>query len=171
MLPKKFVSVSSLTFLILALTPLSVSQADSGTPAKISASKTVTGTRAMVKVSGDAPLSGPLWTAKIPTKMKLSKSYGQLSGMVNFKLKNVASGGQGEEKDDVRVTITLWSAGGKEIQERTLFDWSPVSATTDFEYRIFGDDGVKAGKYVWVITTYSSKYEGEGQLKVPVSIS
>ena len=91
--------------------------------------------------------------------------------MVNFKLKNVASGGQGEEKDDVRLTIALWSAGGKEIQERTLFDWSPVSSTTNFEYRIFGDDGVKPGKYFWVITTYSSKYEGEGQLKVPVSIS
>ena len=168
---KRIVSVLSLSSLLFGLMPLSATQADSGTPAKISASKTVTGTRAMVKVSGDAPLSGPLWTAKIPTKMKLSKSYGQLSGMVNFKLQNVASGGQGEEKDDVRVTITLWSAGGKEIQERTLFDWSPVSSTTNFEYRIFGDDGVKAGKYFWVITTYSSKYEGEGQLKVPVSIS
>lgn len=171
MILKKIVPVLSLSVLLFGLMPLSATHADIGTPAKISASKTVTGTRAMVKVSGDAPLSGPLWTAKIPTKMKLSKSYGQLSGMVNFKLKNVASGGQGEEKDDVRVTIALWSAGGKEIQERTLFDWSPVSATTDFEYRIFGDDGVKAGKYVWVITTYSSKYEGEGQLKVPVSIS
>jgi hypothetical protein len=168
---KKFISLTSLTFLVFGLMPLAVTHADSGTPAKILASKTVTGNRAMVKVNGDAPLSGPLWNAKIPTKMKLSKSYGQLSGMVNFKLKNVASGGQGEEKDDVRVTITLWSAGGKEIQERTLYDWSPVSSMTDFEYRIFGDDGVKAGKYVWVITTHSSKYEGEGQLKVPVSIS
>ena len=171
MLIKKTVPLITLIALVTGVLPLSVSQADSGTPAKISATKSVTGTRLLVKVSGDAPLSGPLWTAKIPTKMKLSKSYGQLSGMVNFKLKNVASGGQGEEKDDVRVTIALWSAGGKEIQERTLFDWSPVSATTDFEYRIFGDDGVKAGKYVWVITTYSSKYEGEGQLKVSVSIS
>ena len=171
MILKKIVPVLSLSVLLFGLMPLSATHADSGTPAKISASKTVTGTRPLVKVSGDAPLSGPLWTAKIPTKMKLSKSYGELSGMVNFKLKNVASGGQGEEKDDVRVTITLWSAGGKEIQERTLFDWSPVSSTTNFEYRIFGDDGVKPGKYFWVITTYSSKYEGEGQLKVPVSIS
>ena len=168
---KKIISVLSLTFLVSGLMPNSVSQADSGTPAKISATKTVTGTRAMVKVSGAAPLSGPLWTAKIPTKMKLSKSYGELSGMVNFKLKNVASGGDGEVKDDVRVTIALWSAGGKEIQERTLFDWSPVSTMTDFEYRIFGTDGVKPGKYVWVITTASFEYAGEGQLKVPVSIS
>ncbi len=171
MILKKIVPVLSLSVLLFGLMPLSATHADSGTPAKITASKTVTGTRPLVKVSGDAPLSGPLWTAKIPTKMKLSKSYGELSGMVNFKLKNVASGGQGEEKDDVRLTIALWSAGGKEIQERTLFDWSPVSSTTNFEYRIFGDDGVKPGKYFWVITTYSSKYEGEGQLKVPVSVS
>jgi len=171
MILKKLVSVLSLSGLLVGLMPLSVTHADSGTPAKISASKTVTGTRAMVKVSGDAPLSGPLWTAKIPTKMKLSKSYGELSGMVNFKLRNVAANTDGEMKDDVRVTIALWSAGGKEIQERTLFDWSPVSSMTSFEYRIFGSDGVKPGKYVWVITTGSFSYAGEGQLKVPVSIS
>jgi hypothetical protein len=171
MLIKKIVPVITLIALVTSTLPVSVSQADSGTPAKILASKTVTGTRAMVKVSGDAPLSGPLWTAKIPTKMKLSKSYGEYSGMVNFKLKNVASDGDGEKKDDVRVTIALWSAGGKEIQERTLFDWSPVSSLTSFEYRIFGADGVKPGKYVWVITTASFEYAGEGQLKVPVSIS
>jgi hypothetical protein len=171
MLIKKTIPLITLVALVTGALPLSISQADSGTPAKISASKTVTGTRAMVKVSGDAPLSGPLWTAKIPTKMKLSKSYGELSGMVNFKLKNVAANTDGEMKDDVRVTIALWSAGGKEIQERTLFDWSPVSRLTSFEYRIFGSDGVKPGKYFWVITTASFAYAGEGQLKVPVSIS
>jgi hypothetical protein len=168
---KKFISLTSLTFLVFGLMPLAVTHADSGTPAKILASKTVTGNRAMVKVNGDAPLSGPLWNAKIPTKMKLSKSYSEYSGMVNFKLKNIASNAEGEEKDDVRVTIALWSAGGKLIQERTLYDWSPVSSITNFEYRIFGADGVKPGKYVWVITTSSSEYQGEGQLKVPVSIS
>lgn len=171
MVLKKFISVVSLTFLVFGLMPLSVTHADSGTPAKILASKSVTGTRAMVKINGDAPLSGPLWTAKIPTKMKLSKSYSEYSGMVNFKLKNVASDEEGEEKEEVRVTIALWSAGGKLIQERTLYDWSPVSSTTNFEYRIFGADGVKPGKYVWVITTASSSYQGEGKLKVPVSIS
>jgi len=171
MILKKTVSLLSLSALITGIAPLSIAQADSGTPAKILASTTVTGNRTMVKVSGDTPQSGPLWSAKIPTKMKLSKSYSEFSGMVNFKIKNIASNSQGEEKDDVRLTIALWSSGGKKIQDRTLYDWSPVSSITNFEYRIFGSDGVKPGKYVWVFTTYSSKYEGEGQLKVPVLIS
>jgi hypothetical protein len=171
MILKKITLFLSLSALVTGLVPFSVAHSDSGTPVKVLASKTVTGTRIMVKVSGDAPLSGPLWSSKIPTKMKLSKDSLGYSGMVNLKLKNIASGAQGQEKDDVRVTVALWSAGGKKIQDRTIYDWSPVSSITNFEYRIFGSDGVKPGKYVWVITTYSSKYEGEGQLKVPVSIS
>lgn len=171
MILKKIVSLLSLSALMTGIVPLSIAQADSGTPVKVLASKTVTGTRVMEKVNGDTPLSGPLWNSKIPTKMKLAKDSLGYSGMVNLKLKNIASGEQGQEKDDVRVTVALWSAGGKKVQDRTLYDWSPVSSTTDFEYRIFGSDGVKPGKYVWVITTYSSQFAGEGQLKVPVSIS
>lgn len=171
MILKKITSLLSLSALITGIVPLSITQADSGTPVKVLASETVTGTRTMVKVSGDAPLSGPLWTGKIPTKIKLSKNSLGYSGMVNFKFKNVASDSEGEKKDDVRVTVALWSAGGKLIQERTLYEWSPVSSITNFEYRIFGSDGVKPGKYVWVIKTHSSDYQGEGQLKIPVSIS
>ena len=137
MILKKITSFLSLSALITGIVPLSIAQADSGTPVKVLASKTVTGTRAMVKVGGDAPLSGPLWTGKIPTKLKLSKDSLGYSGMVNFKFKNVASDSEGEKKDDVRVTVALWSAGGKLIQDRTLYDWSPVSSITNFEYRIF----------------------------------
>ena len=171
MILKKITLFLSLSAIVTGLVPLSVAHADSGTPAKVLASKTVTGTRAMVKVSGDAPLSGPLWTGKIPTKLKLSKDSLGYSGMVNFKFKNVASDSEGEKKDDVRVTVALWSAGGKLIQDRTLYDWSPVSSITNFEYRIFGSDGVKPGKYIWVIRTHSSDYQGDGQQKIPVSIS
>jgi hypothetical protein len=171
MVPKKIIPILSLSALLTGFVPLSITHADSGTPAKVLASKNVTGTRAMVKVGGDAPLSGPLWTGKIPTKMKLSKDSLGYSGMVNFKFKNVASDSEGEKKDDVRVTVALWSAGGKLIQDRTLYDWSPVSRVTNFEYRIFGSDGVRPGKYVWVIKTHSSDYQGEGQQKIPVSIS
>jgi hypothetical protein len=171
MVLKKIIPILSLNALLTGFVPLSITHADSGTPAKVLASKNVTGTRAMVKVGGDAPLSGPLWTGKIPTKMKLSKDSLGYSGMVNFKFKNVASDSEGEKKDDVRVTVALWSAGGKLIQDRTLYDWSPVSSVTNFEYRIFGSDGVRPGKYVWVIRTHSSDYQGEGQQKIPVSIS
>ena len=155
----------------LGVIPISTSSADSDTKAKIISTKSVSGTRTIVKVSGAQSESGVLWTAKIPTKMKLAKDYSSYAGMVNFKFKNVVDGADGEERDDVRITVALWSVGGKKIEDRTLYDWSPVSATTDMEYRIFGSSGAKPGKYVWLITTSSSKYEGEGQIKVPVTIS
>lgn len=157
--------------LVSTLIPYAPAVADSGTPAKVLASTTVTGNRTMVKVSGATTQSGPLWTAKIPTKIKLSKDSSGSSGMVTFKIKNIASGADGEEAEDVRVTIALWSAGGKQIQDRTLYDWSPVSSTTDFEYRIFASDGARPGKYVWLITTSSATYEGSSQKKVSVTIS
>lgn len=166
----RITSLLALT-LIATLSPQAPSFADSGTPAKILASTTVTGNRTMEKVSGATTQSGPLWTAKIPTKMKLSKDSQGYSAMVTFKFKNIASGAVGEEKDDVRITVALWSAGGKQIQDRTLYDWSPVSSTTDFEYRIFGADGARPGKYFWLITTSSSQYAGESQKKVAVTIS
>jgi hypothetical protein len=168
---KLLMKASLLAVMIATSTPLIPAQADSGTPVKVLASSTVTGNRTMVKVSGATSPSGPLWTAKIPTSIKLSRDSLGYSGMVTFKFKNIASDLDGEEKSDVRITVALWSIGGKKIEDRTLYDWSPVSSTTDFEYRIFGSDGARPGKYVWLITTASSKYEGTGQLKIPVVIS
>ena len=160
--------------LILALAagvlPSFAAVADSGSPVKVLSSTSVTGNRTMVKVSGATAQSGPLWSAKIPTKMKLAKDSTGYAGKVIFNFKNIASDTVGEEKNEVRITVALWSSGGKKIQERTLYDWSPVSSTTEMEYRIFGSDGAKPGKYVWLITTGSASYEGTGQIKVPVTI-
>ena len=100
--------------------------------------------------------------------MKLTKDYSGYSGKVLIKFKNLATG---EDQYDARINVALWSVGGKKVDDRTLYDWSPVSSSTDFEFPIYGFDGVKKGKYIWVITTSSSKYEGESEIKVPVSIS
>jgi len=163
----KRLKIAAIGSLALVVLPISAVQADSSTPIKVVSSKTVTGSRMKVFVSGDTENSGPLWSAKIPTKMKIKKDYSGYGGVLMFKITPLVSG---EEKDDIRINIALWSSGGKRIEDRTLYDWSPVSPATDFEYFVFGSNGAKPGKYFWVITTSSSSYEGTGELKVPVTI-
>lgn len=157
-----------LAIIISALLPVNVVQASSSTPVKVLASKSLSGNRERVFNSGETAMSEYLWSASFPTKMKLTKDYSGYSGKVLIKFKNLATG---EDQYDARINVALWSVGGKKVDDRTLYDWSPVSSSTDFEFPIYGFDGVKKGKYIWVITTSSSKYEGESEIKVPVSIS
>ena len=159
MLTKFFVIFS----LCLSLAPLEIASADSSV--RVLSSKTVNGSRIRIFTNGDSAPSGTLWTAKIPTKIRLNHDSSGYGGMVLFKIRNTASG---EESSQTRISITLWSAGGKKISNHKLFDWSPVSSTTDLDYPIYGDDQVRPGKYVWVIETTNYLYDGKGEVKVPV---
>ena len=153
-------------FLIFNFTGQAV--ADSSTPAKILAATNVTGNRTIVYESGRTEQSGDLWQAKIPTKIKLSPPSSQLSGTVKIQFSRLI---QGEDGDSIRIEVALWTTGGKKIDDRTLFEWSPVSPSTTMEFKIYSFDKVKAGKYFWVITTSDYRYEGQGQLKIPVTLS
>jgi hypothetical protein len=141
--------------------------ADSSTPVKVITSKTYYGNRTIQYQSGATDISDDLWKAKIPTKISMKKDYsGYLSGKVVIKFQNIAPSDEGK---DVRIEVALWTSGGKKVNDRTLYDWSPVSDTTTFDFPIYSFDEIKKGKYIWVITTYNYQYSGEGVIKVPVT--
>jgi hypothetical protein len=100
--------------------------------------------------------------------MKLSGPRSSLSGKVTLKVANLATS---SEKSELRVTFALWSKSGKPITDRTIYEWSPVSRTTELEINIYQSDKIRAGQYFWVITTYNYQYSGKGELKVPVTLS
>jgi hypothetical protein len=165
---KRGIRSSFILCLALICNSIPFASADYDTPARILSSKTVSGSRTIEYVSGNTEESGILWTAKVPTKMKLSGPRSSLSGKVTLKVANLATS---SEKSELRVTFALFSKSCKPITDRTIYEWSPVSRTTELEINIYQSDKIRAGQYFWVITTYNYQYSGKGELKVPVTLS
>jgi len=135
--------------------------------AKVLTSQVVTGSRQIIYNSGDTAQSPGLWTARIPTKIQVFKSVTGYEGDVNIAFRPKVTG---SDLTDLRVTVTLWTIGGKSINDRTIYEWSPVSPTTNFNFYLYGTMEVKPGKYFWVIKTYSSSFQGDGEIKVPLTM-
>jgi hypothetical protein len=153
---------------ILSFSTISEAWADSSTPAKVLSSKSVFGQRTIVYTNGNTESSGDLWSAKIPTKVKMKTELKSLTGTIPIKFRPLI---QGEDLDRLRIEVQLWTVSGKKVSDRTLYDWSPVSPTTTMDFLIFISDKIKAGKYIWVIITSDNRYSGEGTLKIPVTLS
>ena len=158
--------ILSLTFVIGNSTQFAIANSD--TPAKVISSKYVEGSRTRVFVSGNTADSGTLWSAKVPTKIKLSGSRSALTGKIRLKVANVASD---DERNGLNVNFAIWAKDGRKITDRTVYQWSPVSPSTLLEISIFEMDKLRAGSYTWVITTENFSYEGKGEIQLPLKVS
>jgi hypothetical protein len=132
--------------------------------AKFLASKTYAGNKEIVYQNGNTELSEDLWSARIPTKIKI---YKREINVISFKFKPLIPY---SDIEDIRIEIALWSKAGKPIADSTLFDWNPTGGTTIEELSFFNDGKIKAGSYFWLITTSHLSYEGKGEIRVPLTI-
>ena len=132
--------------------------------AKFLASKKYSGNKEIVYQNGNTELSEDLWSAKIPTKIKI---YKREINVISFKFKPLIPY---SDIEDIRIEIALWSKAGKPIADSTLFDWNPTGGTTIEELSFFNDGKIKAGSYFWLITTSHLSYEGKGEIRVPLTI-
>ena len=154
----KFLSV----LLVLVLSGTQMAFADVNV--KVITSKTFTGDKEIVYVSGDTDISPTLWSTKVPTKMKI---YKREINVIAFKFKPLVGF---SDIENIRIETALWSKAGKKITDSSLFDWNPTGGTTIEEVSFYNDGKIKAGSYFWVITTTDYRYEGKGEIKVPVTI-
>ena len=132
--------------------------------AKFLASKTYSGNKEIVYENGNTELSEDLWSAKIPTKIKI---YKREINVIQFKFKPLVPY---SDIEDIRIEVALWSKAGKPIADSTLFDWNPTGGTTIEELSFFNDGKLKTGSYFLLITTSHSSYEGKGEIRVPLTI-
>lgn len=155
----KFLSV----LMVILFSGTQVASADVNV--KVLTSKTVTGNKEIVYVSGETDISPNLWSTKVPTKMKIYKNE---INVISFKFKPLVPY---SEIENIRIETALWSKAGKKIDSSTLFDWNPTGGTTIEDVSFYNNGKVKAGAYFWVITTTDYRYEGKGEIKVPVTIT
>lgn len=149
---------------LLVLSIVGVQPAFADVNVKILGSKSLSGKKQIVYESGRTEMSGNLWSAKVPTKIKIYRSE---INIIPFNFKPLISY---NEIEDIRIEIALWSQAGKKITDSTLFDWNPTGGNTIEEVSFYNDGKVRAGSYFWLITTSSSSYEGEGHIRVPLRI-
>ena len=152
------------TLVVAAIAVAQPAFADAEVNAKFLASKTYSGNKEIVYENGNTELSEDLWSAKIPTKIKI---YKREINVISFKFKSLIPY---SDIEDIRIEIALWSKAGKPIADSTLFDWNPTGGTTIEELSFFNDGKIKAGSYFWLITTSHLIYEGKGEIRVPLTI-
>ena len=152
------------TLVVAAIAVAQPAFADAEVNAKFLASKTYSGNKEIVYENGNTELSEDLWSAKIPTKIKI---YKREINVISFKFKSLIPY---SDIEDIRIEIALWSKAGKPIADSTLFDWNPTGGTTIEELSFFNDGKIKAGSYFWLITTSHLSYEGKGEIRVPLTI-
>lgn len=131
---------------------------------KVITSKTVSGDKEIIYVSGETETSPTYWSAKVPTKMKIYKDE---INVIPFKFKPLVSY---SDVENIRIEIVLWSKAGKKIDSARLYDWNPTGGTTIEDFSFYNRGKLKAGSYLWVITTTDYRYDGKGEIKVPVTI-
>ena len=152
------------TLVVAAIAVAQPAFADAEVNAKFLASKTYSGNKEIVYQNGNTELSEDLWSAKIPTKIKI---YKREINVISFKFKPLIPY---SDIEDIRIEIALWSKAGKPIADTRLFDWNPTGGTTIEKLSFFNDGKIKAGSYFWLITTYHFIYEGKGEIRVPLTI-
>ena len=152
------------TLVVAAIAVAQPAFADAEVNAKFLASKTYSGNKEIVYENGNTELSEDLWSAKIPTKIKI---YKREINVISFKFKPLIPY---SDIEDIRIEIALWSKAGKPIADTRLFDWNPTGGTTIEKLSFFNDGKIKAGSYFWLITTYHLIYEGKGEIRVPLTI-
>ena len=152
------------TLVVAAIAVAQPAFADAEVNAKFLASKTYSGNKEIVYQNGNTELSEDLWSAKIPTKIKI---YKREINVISFKFKSLIPY---SDIEDIRIEIALWSKAGKPIADTRLFDWNPTGGTTIEKLSFFNDGKIKAGSYFWLITTYHLIYEGKGEIRVPLTI-
>ena len=152
------------TLVVAAIAVAQPAFADAEVNAKFLASKTYSGNKEIFYENGNTELSEDLWSAKIPTKIKI---YKREINVISFKFKSLIPY---SDIEDIRIEIALWSKAGKPIADTRLFDWNPTGGTTIEKLSFFNDGKIKAGSYFWLITTYHLIYEGKGEIRVPLTI-
>ena len=152
------------TLVVAAIAVAQPAFADAEVNAKFLASKTYSGNKEIVYQNGNTELSEDLWSAKIPTKIKI---YKREINVISFKFKPLIPY---SDIEDIRIEIALWSKAGKPIGASRVFDWDPTGGTTIEKLSFFNDGKIKAGSYFWLITTYHFVFEGKGEIRVPLTI-
>jgi hypothetical protein len=154
--------ILSVLVVVVALSGIQPAFAD--LTVKVLSSKSYSGKKQIVYESGSTEMSANLWSAKVPTKIKIYK--GDIN-IIPFNFKPLVSY---SEIEDIRIEIALWSKAGKKIDDSTLFDWNPTGGNTIEELSFYNDGKIKSGSYFWLITTSSFQYEGKGEIRVPLTI-
>ena len=158
------ISKRFLPILVVVIALSGVQPAFADLTVKILSSKAYSGNKQIVYESGATEMSPKLWSAKIPTKIKIYK--GDIN-VIPFNFKPLVAY---SEIEDIRIEIALWSKSGKKIDDSTLFDWNPTGGNTIEELSFYNDGKIKSGSYFWLITTSHYAYEGKGEIRVPLTI-